>query len=61
MGGLLGGGGVAAACLNRYGSLFSNAFGKRDSATDDVFGLMFSRGHSFSAIDAVKFQNLPTI
>jgi transposase-like protein len=58
---LLGARGVATAYLNRYNSLFSNIYGKQDSATDYVFELMFSRDHSFSAIDAVKSQNLLTI
>ncbi|MDR3134543.1 MAG: IS1595 family transposase [Deltaproteobacteria bacterium] len=58
---LLGARGVATAYLNRYNSLFSNIYGKEDSVADKVFELMFSRDHSFSAIDAVKSQNLLTI
>jgi hypothetical protein len=53
--------GVAAACLNRHDSLFSNDYGRKDSADDDVFELMFSRDRSFSAIEAVKSRNPLTI
>jgi transposase-like protein len=58
---LLGARRVAAAYLNRHDSLFANAYGKKDSAADNVFELMFSRDHSFSTIDAMKSQNLLTI
>jgi hypothetical protein len=53
--------GVAAVCLNRHESLFAIAYGKKDSAADNVIELMFSRDRSFSTIDAMKLRNLLTI
>jgi transposase-like protein len=50
--------GVATIYLNRYNALFSEVFGKRDSAIDKIFKLMTSRNGSFSDIDTVKSQRM---
>lgn len=53
--------GVATIYLSRYSALFSQIFGKADSATDKIFEIMTSRNGSFSTIAAVKSQNLLTL
>ena len=53
--------GVATIYLNRYSVLFTQIFGKGDSATDKIFALMTSRNGSFATISTVKSQNLLTI
>ena len=53
--------GVATVYLNRYNALFSQVFGKQDSAADKIFEIMTSRDNSFSAISTVKSSNLLNI
>ena len=50
--------GVATIYLNRYSALFSQVFGKRESAVDIIYELMTSRSNSFSSIATVKSRNL---
>lgn len=53
--------GVATIYLNRYNALFSQIFGKQDSAVNKIFELMTSRDNSFSDIATVKSNNLLNI
>jgi len=55
---LLGARGVATIYLNRYNALFTQVFGKQDSAADRIFELMSSRNNSFSDILTVKSHSL---
>lgn len=50
--------GVATVYLNRYNALFSEVFGKQDTAADNIYRLMTARNGSFASIAAVKTQNL---
>jgi transposase-like protein len=50
--------GVATLYLNRYNALFSQVFGKQDSAAEKIYELMASHDSSFSSISTVKSQNL---
>ena len=53
--------GVATIYLNRYNALFTQVFGKQDSAADKIFEIMTSRNGSFATIATVKSENLLTI
>jgi hypothetical protein len=53
--------GVATVYLNRYNALFTQVFGKHDSAADKIFELMVSRNGSFSDISSVKSLSLLTL
>jgi transposase-like protein len=50
--------GVATIYLSRYNALFSQVFGKQDSAADKIFTLMTARNGSFSDISSVKSNSL---
>jgi transposase-like protein len=50
--------GVATIYLNRYNVLFSQVFGKQDSAADRIYELMTSRNGSFSDIATVQNEGL---
>ena len=50
--------GVATIYLNRYNALFSQIFGKQDSAADKIFELMTASNGFFSDISSVKTQSL---
>ncbi len=50
--------GFSTIYLSRYSVLFSQIFGKRESAVDKIFDLMTSRNGSFSTIASVLDDNL---
>ncbi len=50
--------GFSTIYLSRYSALFSQIFGKQESAADRIFELMTSRSGSFSTIEIVKERNL---
>jgi transposase-like protein len=50
--------GVATVYLNRYNALFTQVFGKHDSAAETIYELMISRNGSFSDISSVQSQSL---
>lgn len=50
--------GVATIYLNRYNALFTQVFGKHETAADKIFNLMVSPNGAFSDIASVKAQSL---
>jgi hypothetical protein len=50
--------GVATIYLSRYNALFSQVFGKQDTAADKIYALMTSCNGSFSDIATVKSEGL---
>ena len=50
--------GVATIYLSRYNALFSQIFGKQDSAADKIYTLMTNRNGSFSDIAMVQNEGL---
>lgn len=50
--------GVATIYLSRYNALFSQIFGKQDTAADKIYAMMTNRNGSFSGISTVKNEGL---
>ena len=50
--------GVATTYLNRYAALFSESFGKPDSAVNKIYELMTGRNESFSTLDELFNEDL---
>jgi transposase-like protein len=53
--------GIATKYLNRYNALFSQVFGKQDSAVEKIYSLIIARDGSFSNIASVKADSLLAI